>query len=316
MKRNGIICLLLCAALLTACGGSDTPAATPTPQPTEETAAPAEAEASPEAASESPSAVPEAASEPPSTVPDPTSAPEKNGMYDLLCGLMDSYHPGTAGSSLTAAWYAASIVDWSRKNPGTETADGARAWDRPMENEFGESLKDKLDAVYVQALRLTAADKGLLADCGFPGAWDYTSREVRGVYQALYDNLGLTPACPVLIWSPDENAEGFVISAAEIPEISPASLTAAMADRVLLDGSAITSLDDGDGTLRVDMNAAFAAQIRSMGTSGEYLYMGSLVNTLLDACGADSLVLTVEGEPLETGHEIYDYPLSFFEEIG
>jgi len=41
--------------------------------------------------------------------------------------------------------------------------------------------------------------------------------------------------------------------------------------------------------------------------------MGSLTNTVLDAYDADSLVLTVDGEVLETGHSIYDFELSFHE---
>ena len=298
MKIKIVSVLLGLAMLLTACGGRQT-----APEPTEAPTAPPEV-----------TAAPEITPEPPSTVPDPTLTPEKNGMYDLLCGLMDSYHPGTAGSSLTAAWYAASIVDWFCQNPGPATAAGTGAWDRPMENEFGETLRDKLDAVYAQALLLTVTDKGLLEDCGYTGSWDHTSRVVRSAFQALYTGLDLSVPFPVLVWSPDDNAEGFVISVAWADSITPAGLSAVMQDTVLLSGSAINTWDDSDGSFRVDMNAAFEAQIRSMGTAGEYLYLGSLVNTILDAWGADSLLLTAEGQPLETGHEIYDYPLTFFKE--
>ena len=66
--------------------------------------------------------------------------------------------------------------------------------------------------------------------------------------------------------------------------------------------------------LAVDMNTAFGEGMQHMGTTGEYLCMGSLVNTLLTYYEADSLVLTVEGETLETGHSIYDSALSFYEQ--
>ena len=304
-KTCGILAVLLLAAVLTACGGGKTaPAATGDPVYA----------SYPDAADTETAQEPVITPEPPSTKPDPTPVPEKNGMYDLLCGLMDGYHAGTAGSSLTSAWYAASIVDWARKNPGAETSAGVGAWDRPMDNEYGEKLRDKLDAVYAQALMLTASDKGLLDDCGYAGPWDYTSREVRSTFQTIYTGLGLPAPFLVLVWSPGDNAEGFMITAEEVPEISPAGLNAAMADKVLLGGSAIASWEDSNGDFRVDMNADFGAQIRSMGTAGEYLYMGGLVNTLLDAWGAESLTLTVEGNVLETGHEIYDYPLTFYEE--
>ena len=303
--KTGILILAL-VLLLTACSRRQTaPAAADTPAD------------QPEASSEPiVTAEPEITPEPPSTVPDPTPAPEKNGLYDLLCGLMDDYHPGTAGSSLVAAWYAASIADWVCRNPGAETAAGAAAWDRPMENEFGETLKDKLDTVCARALLLTVSDKGLLEDSGYTGSWDHTSRAVRSAYQTLYTGLNLPVPFPVLVWSPDDSAEGFLITVEEAGSITPEGLTAAMRDKVLLNGSAINTWDDSDGVFRVDMNAAFEAQIRSMGTSGEYLYLGGLVNTLLDAWGAESLTLTVEGRTLETGHEIYDRPLTFFEENG
>ena len=305
MKIKTLTVLLVFALLLAACGGGQKAPSSekaPTAAPTADV---------PEVTDE-----PEITPEPPSTVPDPTPAPEKNGMYDLLCGLMDGYHPGTAGSSLTAAWYAASIVDWAETHPGTETVSGAKAWDRPMVNDIGEAIKDKLDAVHAQALRLTVTDKGLLEDCGFDGPWDYSSHAVKSVFQSIYDTLGLSTPFMVLVWSPDDNAEGFVISVENASSFTPDGLNPVLADKVLLNGAAINGWSDLDGTLRVDMNAAFGAQIRSMGTSGEYLYLGSLVNTLLDARNVDSLILTVEGQPLETGHNVYDGPLTFFEEIG
>ena len=69
---------------------------------------------------------------------------------------------------------------------------------------------------------------------------------------------------------------------------------------------------EGD-RLRADLSRDFWQQIRSQGTSGEYMLLGSLVNTLLDACGADSVVLTEEGETPETGHNIYDAPLGRYD---
>ncbi len=39
--------------------------------------------------------------------------------------------------------------------------------------------------------------------------------------------------------------------------------------------------------------------------------MAALADTFLEATGAQSLRLTVEGKDLETGHAIYDFPLTF-----
>ena len=62
------------------------------------------------------------------------------------------------------------------------------------------------------------------------------------------------------------------------------------------------------------LNDAFAAQVRSLGTTGEYFLVGGIVNTLLDAFDGTDVTLTVNGAPLESGHNIYDYALTRYEE--
>ena len=64
-------------------------------------------------------------------------------------------------------------------------------------------------------------------------------------------------------------------------------------------------------TAMLDMNAAYAEALSRTGTFGEYLLLGSLVNTFLMFYEIDSISLTADGQVLETGHEVYDYPLTF-----
>ena len=40
--------------------------------------------------------------------------------------------------------------------------------------------------------------------------------------------------------------------------------------------------------------------------------IGGLVNTYIKNFGAQTVTITVNGEPLESGHNIYDMPLEFF----
>lgn len=65
--------------------------------------------------------------------------------------------------------------------------------------------------------------------------------------------------------------------------------------------------------LYLDFNQAFQKQLESYGSAGEQIFMGSVVNTFLDAQSADSVKITVQGKTPETGHEIYDQPLERYE---
>lgn len=66
-------------------------------------------------------------------------------------------------------------------------------------------------------------------------------------------------------------------------------------------------------TLNVDFSASFRDHILSMVTAGEYGIIGSVMNTFLTAYNAQSMVITVNGEVLETGHAVYDTALTYFE---
>ena len=50
-----------------------------------------------------------------------------------------------------------------------------------------------------------------------------------------------------------------------------------------------------------------------MGTSGERMVIGSVVNTLIANYEVETVSITVEGDIWESGHVIYDSPMGFFE---
>ena len=52
-----------------------------------------------------------------------------------------------------------------------------------------------------------------------------------------------------------------------------------------------------------------------MGTAGEYIIIGSLVNTFLENYQdtVTSIFITVNGEIIESGHVIYDFELIRYE---
>lgn len=254
-----------------------------------------------------------------SAAPEGPAAPEKNSMYNLLEGVFDDLHFGTAGSSLTAAWYAASIVDWGVKNGPEAVRAGASAWDRGTVNEFGEELSDKLSYLYATAYSFYGRRLGLLEDCGWEGTWDHTGRDVRDVFQILFPALGMETPLIAAAFVPDDEAEYLLAYGVELAPEDMADPVRALNTLInygaVPEGAGALSESLSGGVLTLDMNEAFAGYVRSLGTSGELLAVSAVVNTaLLLFDGAESVLLTVEGRTLETGHQIYDDPISFYEE--
>lgn len=74
---------------------------------------------------------------------------------------------------------------------------------------------------------------------------------------------------------------------------------------------------EGGKTLYLDLSKHFKEYLKMMGSDGETIVIQSLVNTFLDNYGADQMILTVNGVPLETGFRHYTEPLTMFlEEEG
>ena len=128
----------------------------------------------------------------------------------------------------------------------------------------------------------------------------------------------------VTLYLPNDNADGFVTREVTLPREAPGDITEqliqmdALAEDILEqlvqagalpEGVRVLSMDNGV----LDLNSAFLSFLNTMGTSGEYVVMGSVVNTYLTAFGLDRITITVEGNVPETGHSIYDEPLRMYE---
>ena len=122
------------------------------------------------------------------------------------------------------------------------------------------------------------------------------------------------------VFSPNENADGFVKTDIAVPAITDAVIIQQLVNvGVLAEDTSVStvmevSTDTGKATLEADFNDALRQSLLPMGTAGEYVLMGSVVNTFLTAYQADAITITVEGEVLETGHSVYDQPLTFYPE--
>ncbi len=110
----------------------------------------------------------------------------------------------------------------------------------------------------------------------------------------------------------DQNAENFLTKEIQVPEITDSViLEQLIAAGVLPEDTVINLFTAAGSQLNIDFNAAFLRHLNTMGTAGERMLIGSVVNTFLSAYGAQTVFLTIDGEIIESGHVIYDFPLEF-----
>lgn len=239
----------------------------------------------------------------------------------LLLAIRDEYRPGTAGSSLAAIRLAARIMDWygtvGSINVAVETM---MALGDPGEDAAGNSYADKLEAVYAAAVGLYGHSGAMaLADCGYTAAcFPYEMSDVREMFDALYSGLGFGAGAPVYVrtFRSDDNAERFMVSGVKVGTLSPENVIQSLKDvGVLNEDVAIQGMYNMENNgLLIDLNQPFLMQLCSMGTTGEYMLMGALVNTFLQNYSADNLLITVDGLHPESGHVIYDFPMTVYED--
>jgi len=121
-------------------------------------------------------------------------------------------------------------------------------------------------------------------------------------------------AVEINVYYSDETCENLVSETVTLAELSPENIMVSLYEKGAISAPAQVKsfLMDKTGIIRLDLGAEYASMVNAMGTSGEYMMMGALVNTFLEAYSASGLMLQVDGKTLETGHSIYDFTLEFF----
>ncbi len=114
----------------------------------------------------------------------------------------------------------------------------------------------------------------------------------------------------IRIYHSDEAAEHICVNTALTEKITPEILLLNLSSYGMIpEDVKVESFSAEKGETRrltLDLSPDFSDYLNSMGTSGEYLVMGSLVNTFLDAYNASAVKVTAGGAVIETGHQIYD----------
>ena len=127
----------------------------------------------------------------------------------------------------------------------------------------------------------------------------------------------------ITIYTSNDDATAFVAESVKIDELTPENIVKVLIEKSVVQKSVLSAdvrvlkceeqTVDGVKSLDVDFNEAFGAYVCSMGTTGEYYTIGSVVNTFLDAYGCEKVKITVEGNALETGHAEYPGYINRFE---
>lgn len=122
-----------------------------------------------------------------------------------------------------------------------------------------------------------------------------------------------TASVTFFLYTPNENVDGFERREVTLGTLdAQAILELLIAEDVLNENVALNSVELQDDQLLLDFNSAYFDQLVTYGTSGELMMMGSVVNTYLDAYDAETVVITANGEIMESGHVVYDFPLEFY----
>ena len=146
-------------------------------------------------------------------------------------------------------------------------------------------------------------------------------RDENGVTDIFDYDADMNPAT-IVAYLPDANAKKLVPTNVEALTGKPQDVLDALAAAgALPDGIIVNDMKETTETvdgkkihvLELDLSAPFGKAMRTTGTAGEEMYMGSLVNTFLRHFDADAVKITVDGEVLETGHLRYDDYLYFKE---
>lgn len=201
------------------------------------------------------------------------------------------------------------------------TADGGRTWQR-VELPMGDITDESgYSGMHVTEIAFEDENSGTLTvGMNHSGTSSdlsvrFTTTDGGETWWAVTSGGPDASGTRVTLYVGNDNADGLVRTQIDLAELTPENLVDALmfAGGIPENTKVLSFAQSADGMqLTLNLSGDFAAGVRQMGTAGESMMLGSLVNTFLEAYGAQSLVLQIEGKPLETGHNIYEEPFGYF----
>lgn len=114
----------------------------------------------------------------------------------------------------------------------------------------------------------------------------------------------------IKVYFANEDATGFSDESITLKTLSEEEVLKALIGKGVMAAdikikSLTQSEKDGEKVLDLDFSPELETYMNSLGTTGEYMTIGSICNTYLEAYGCKKVKITVDGEMLTTGHAEY-----------
>ena len=122
----------------------------------------------------------------------------------------------------------------------------------------------------------------------------------------------------IKIYFANKDASGFETEEVALEEVSAEKIWEQLVVKGVVPAdtqviSCTEKMIDGKKALQLDLSEKFSTYLNGQGSSGEYLTVGCICNTFLDAFDGETIRITVDGKKLETGHAEYPGYMSKYE---
>lgn len=118
----------------------------------------------------------------------------------------------------------------------------------------------------------------------------------------------------IKIYYVDPNGEDIISKEVEVTGERSEKIVSALKNEGLLTEDCMVksvNVDEAAKTMVIDVNRAFGNRIRSAGTLGEEQIIQCTAKTYTEAYQCEKIKITEEGNPLETGHTVYENYISY-----
>lgn len=143
---------------------------------------------------------------------------------------------------------------------------------------------------------------------------DNEIKEGEGKEDEIKEDEQKEESAKVKIYYVNPSGEEIISKEVEVTGDSSEVIVSALKDEGLLTKECqvkTVNVDETAKTMVIDVNRAFGDRIRSTGTLGEEQIIQCTAKTYMEAYQCEKIKITEEGNPLETGHTVYENYISY-----